>query len=433
MRNSTNPTSRPGRLIPVLALTIVLGLGLGLVGSAQTPPTPARIGTLLDYTGALAEFGPAHRNAIELAMAEINAAARLAFGGPIVSLVHEDSATSAAVGVDRGRKLVTIDRVVGIIGSLASGVTVPVAEAVSVPARIPQISPSSTSPLLTALPDRDFLFRTTASDALQGIVAAQLAAGELVEGYRARTASTIFVNNPYGQGLSEAFARAFEARGGRVLAQVPHPVEPQPTYAALLERALAGNPDILVAISYPGHATVFLKESRDLFRFTNWQFVDGTRSVILIRDIGAALEGRLGTAPAPDPESPSFIQFDRLFGERFGARPPIPFMDAAFDAAAIFGLAVAKAMHDGAPITGVAIRDRLRVVANAPGIEVGPGDLRRAVELIRQGQDINYQGAAGMADFDANGDVITAVGIWRYQGGTIQEVTLRRAHQIPTR
>ena len=434
MRNSTPTTRPPARLVAVIALAIVLGLGLALLGSAQQPPTPAKIGTLLDYTGALAEFGPAHRNAIDLAIEGINAAARVVFGGPIIALVHEDSATSPSVGVDRARKLVAIDRVVGVIGSLASGVTVPVAEAVTVPARIPQISPASTSPLLSVLPDQDFLFRTTSSDALQGVVAAQLAAGELVPGYRARTAATIFVNNPYGQGLSEAFARAFEARGGRVLAQVPHPGEVQPTYAALLERALAGKPDILVAVSYPGHATVFLAESRDLFRFTKWQFVDGTKSELLIRAIGARdLEGSLGTAPGSDPQWPGFQRFEQLYQQRFGARPPLPFMDSAYDAAAIFGLAVAKAMHDGVPVTGRAVRDRLRVVANSPGVQVGPGDFQRALELIRQGQDIDYQGAAGPADFDANGDVLKAVEIWRYQGGTMQQVTLRRPGEIPAR
>jgi ABC-type branched-subunit amino acid transport system substrate-binding protein len=429
-----NPKGQPsktfGVAIAVLFASVVLLAGSAL---AQTPPVVV-VGTLLDYTGALAEFGPAHQNAIELAVEQINAAAEAVFGGPIIRLVHEDSATTASVGIDRARKLIEVDGAAAIIGSLASGVTVPVAEAVTAPAQVPQISPASTSPLLTVLPDDDFLFRTTASDALQGVVAGQLARGELVEGHSFETAATIFVNNPYGQGLSEAFAAAFERRGGQVLAQVPVPEEPQPTYTAQLEQALAGNPDVLVAIAYPGQATVFLAESRDIFGYTSWQFVDGTKSEEIIAAIGAAdLEGRLGTAPGSDPEWGGFVRFVEMYEARFGVRPPLPFMDSAYDAAAVIGLAIAKAIADGeTEITGVVIRDRLRQIANPPGEVVSVGDFEEAFRLIELGTDIQYTGAAGAVEFDENGDVVTAVEIWRYADGSIETVTLRRSDEIPT-
>ncbi len=420
--------------------TLLKGLAGGLLAlpasrvfaQAGRPPV-VRVGTLLDYTGALAEFGPAHRRAIELATRQINEAAQAVFGGPIMELVHEDSGTTASIGIDRARKLVNVDRVAAIIGSLASGVTVPVAETVTVPARVLQISPASTSPLLSVLPDNDYLFRTTASDALQGVVAAQLARGEIVPGYRVNTASTIYVNNPYGRGLSEAFTRAFERRGGRVLAQVPHPEEPRPTYRAELERALANRPEVLLAISYPGQATVYLREAVEIFRYTNFQFVDGTKSEEIIRALGPqALEGRLGTAPGSDPEWGGFRRFVELYQAVHGERPPLPFMDSAYDAAAVIGLAIAHAVVFGvARINGTVLRDRLRIVTNPPGERVGVGEFQRAFELLRNRQVVNYSGAAGEVDFDGNGDVITPVEIWQYAGGTMRTVALRRPNQIP--
>ncbi|TBH21666.1 ABC transporter substrate-binding protein [Thermus thermamylovorans] len=411
------------------------GLGLAVLGMAraQGAPPVVRVGTLFDYTGALAEFGPPFRRAADLAARQINEAARAVFGGPIMELVHEDSGTTASIGIDRARKLVGVDRVPAIVGSLASGVTVPVAEAVTVPGRVLQISPASTSPLITALPDNDYLFRTTASDALQGIVAAQLARGEIVSGHRFDTASTIFVNNPYGRGLSEVFARAFERRGGRVLAQVAHPEEPQPTYRALLERALAGRPGVLLCISYPGQATVYLREALELFRYNSFQFVDGTKSEEILRAVGAAnLEGRLGTAPGSDPQWEGFQRFVRFYQEAYGERPPLPFMDSTYDAVAVIGLAIAHAVSFGvARINGTVLRDRLRLVSNPPGERVGVGEFRRAFELLRNRQVINYTGAAGEVDFDENGDVITPVEVWRYRGGRIEQVALRRPGQIP--
>ncbi len=423
------------RSIGIAARAMVTALGLTAVLAASAlalaQPTVVPVGALLDYTGPLAEFGPAHRDAAELAVMQINEAATAVFGGPIMRLIHEDAATSAAVGVDRARKLVDVDGVPAILGALASGVTINVAEAVTVPAGVLQISQSSTSPLLSIIEDDDFLFRTIASDALQGVVAAQLASGEIFEDYAFTRAATIYVNNPYGQGLSNAFARAFEARGGTVTAQVAHPDEPQPTYAALLEQVFAADPEIVLAIGYPGQATVYLTEARDLFGFTNFQYVDGTQSELIIEVMGADVEGRYGTSPGADPDWEGFQAFVTAFEQVYGQRPPLPFMDSAYDAVAVMGLAIAKAIVDGAEVTGTVLRDNLRVVANPPGETVGVNDFERAFELLQEGVDIAYSGAAGAVEFDEVGDVITAVEIWQYAGGTIESVMIRTADMIP--
>src|SRR5690606_12409762 len=215
-----------------------------ILGFAMAQPPVSTVGTLMSYTGALAEFGPAINNGATLAADELNAAATAVFGGPIIELVTEDSATNPSVGVDRARKLVNTDGAIAIVGALTSGVSVAVAESVTIPSGIVQISPASTSPLIGMLPDaEDFIYRTVSSDALQGVVLAQLARGEIVDGLSYDRAAIIYVNNPYGQGLAEAFTRAFEARGGTVTASVGHPEEPQPTYAGLLDQPFARDPD----------------------------------------------------------------------------------------------------------------------------------------------------------------------------------------------
>lgn len=401
-------------------------------GAVHAQPAVVPVGSLMDFTGPLAEFGPAHRDAAELAAMHINAAATAVFGGPILRLIHEDAATSAALGVDRARKLVDADGVPAIVGALASGVTIAVAEAVTAPAGVLQISQSSTSPLLSIVEDDDFLFRTIASDALQGIVAAQLARGEIVPGYAFERAATIYVNNPYGQGLSNAFARAFEARGGTVTAQVAHPDEPQPTYAAMLEQVFAGDPEVVLVISYPGQATVYLAEARDLFGFTNFQYVDGSKSELIIEAMGAdAVEGRLGTAPGADPTWGGFQTFVEAYEAQYGQRPPLPFMDSVYDAVSVIGLAIAKAHVDGVAVTGAVLRDNLRTIANPPGEVVGVNDFESAFRLLQSGSAIAYSGAAGDVVFDEVGDVITAVEVWRYAGGTIESLMIRGAADIP--
>ena len=83
----------------------------------------------------------------------------------------------------------------------------------------------------------------------------------------------------------------------------------------------------------------------------------------------------------------------------------------------LIGLAAAKA---GTTTDSAAIRDALRDVANPPGEVVRPGEegLKRAMELIADGKDINYEGAAGSVDLAENGDVITGhIEVWKTPGG----------------
>src|SRR5699024_3493110 len=160
----------------------------------------------------------------------------------------------------------------------SSGVTVAVATSATLPAQILQVGYGTTSPLVSVLPEdekRDLLFRTSPSDLLQGKVAAQLATGQIIKDRKYKTAATVYVNNPYGQGLSNSFAKAFEAMGGKILAQVPHPEKVQPTYKSELSAALKDDPELLFSPDYPSHTAVVLKESRDIFDFTTWQLTDG--------------------------------------------------------------------------------------------------------------------------------------------------------------
>lgn len=379
-----------------------------------------KVGTLLAHTGPLKEFGPNLKNGCELA------ARQMAAAGFKIKFIHEDSETSAIPAINAAKKLVEVDKVVAIIGALASGVTIPVAESVTIPKGVIQISPASTSPLITVLPadkGRDFLFRTCPSDALQGVVA-----GKVVS-ERYKTASVLYVNNPYGQGLAEQFKRSFEKRGGKVLAMVPHDERAAESYTAELKKALARKSDVLCAFSYPEHAKVYLKEAIEFFKFRSFFFCDGTKSFDIVKAVGAKnLEGQMGTAPGAA-KGTSYDVFVADYKATYGTLPPLPFITNAYDATAVIGLAAYAAKVKGLPLTPKNIRDQLRYVANPPGEVIKPGEFKKAFELLRKGVDINYEGAAGSVDFDENGDVVTPIEIWKYSGGKI--VTVRLEYEVP--
>jgi ABC-type branched-subunit amino acid transport system substrate-binding protein len=400
----------------ILASVFIFSLAFAL----SAPAGEIKIGTLLSHTGPLKEFGPNLQNGVVLAAKQMGAA------GFEVDLVHEDSETSAIPATNAAKKMVEVDKVVAIIGALSSGVTVPTAESVTIPAGVIQISPASTSPLITVLPSdqkRDFLFRTCPSDALQSVVAGKLAAS-----YN-KTASVLYVNNPYGQGLAEGFKKSFEKMGGKVLAMVPHDEKAAESYNAELKKALAGNPDRLAAFSYPEHAKIYLKEALEFFKYRHFLFCDGTKSQDIVKALGVrGVRNQMGTAPGTAGGDP-FVIFSADYKAEYGTLPPLPFITNAYDGAAVVGLAAFAAKVKGLPLTASNIRDEMRNVANPPGHVIKPGEFKKAFDMLQAGKPINYEGAAGAVDFDKNGDVVTPIEVWKYNNKG-QIVTVRVEHEF---
>ena len=391
---------------------VLLVLGLVLVSlllSGGCAQEKLKIGVLMSMTGDLGSYGPDISKGAELAAKHLNEAGGI-LGGD-VELVVKDDQTDPTAGADAAKKLVEIDKVPAIVGALSSGVTIAVAASASIPNKVVQISPASTSPAVAALDDDDYIYRTTPSDALQGVVLAKLASDL---GFK--KAASLYVNNAYGQGLAEAFAKAFQKLGGTVTASVAIEME-QPSYDAELKKATADKPDVLLALSYPESAKVYLRQAIEKDYVKTFLFCDGTKSPELIEAIGAEhLEGTYGTAAAVE-ESDITKWFAEAYEEVYGQLPPKPYIAEAYDATVIIALAAEKA----GKAEGTAIRDAIRFVANPPGEEVGPGpeDIKKALELIRDGKDINYQGAAGPQDFLPNGDVISTIGVFKIEGGKI--------------
>jgi ABC-type branched-subunit amino acid transport system substrate-binding protein len=447
MRTKT-PTSPERRQfiksVGVIGGALTIGVVLPRQVLAQGAPLSVPIGQIVPFTGSAAEYGIFYRDAAQLAANQINEAAKEVFGGPIISrVIAEDSNTLPTPAIAAARKLVEADGVPAIIAAWSSGVTVAIATSVTIPSGVLQVGNGTTSPLVSVLPedaDEDLLFRTSPSDALQGVVAAQLAAGELIDTYKFKKVSTIYINNPYGQGLSNAFAAAFKARGGEVLAEIAHPEEVQPTYRSQLQAALQGEPDLLLLPTYPAHTAAIVKESRDIFGFTSWQFTDANRSSEVLDAVGGAdLAGKLGTVPSADPESATYKAFAEAYKAAFGHDTIPPFTETTYDAAMVIGLALAKAVADGATdaseISGRVLADNLRPIANPPGTEVTAGDqasITAALKLLKDGQDIDYVGAGGTVDFDDNGDVKTPIANWKFTETGTETERIVPASEIPS-
>jgi ABC-type branched-subunit amino acid transport system substrate-binding protein len=397
------------RKVTRIGLAVALVMSMGMLLTACGEDEPVKIGSLMEFTGELSEFGTLMDQGVMLAADQVNEAGGV-LDGRQIEVVSGDAGTTDVTAVDAARKLVDVDSVSAIVGPLRSSHTQAVARAVTIDGEVPLMSPSATSPTITVLDDNNFVFRTAPSDSFQGVVLANLAYGL---GYR--SAGALYINDAYGQGLADQFEASFTALGGRVVT-VPHEPE-QPSYASELAQATADDPDVLVAISFPVSAGVYIREAIESGAVDTFLFVDGSKSNDLIDAVGAEhLEGMYGTAPEAL-ENADRAQFDGDYMAAYNNDLSLPFIRESYDAAVIFALA-AEAADSSDP---VAIRDAIRSVSAPPGEEVGPGveGIKRALELLRDGREINYQGASGPVDVDENGDVTGAMGIWKIANGEL--------------
>jgi ABC-type branched-subunit amino acid transport system substrate-binding protein len=295
------------------------------------------------------------------------AAKQMAGAGWSMRIIHKDSQTAAAPAKQAAKILIESDQAVAIIGSASSGVIVPVAESVTCPAEILMISPGATAPYITTLAQdkgKDFLFRTAPSDKLQGVVLGKLAASLY------STASVMYVNNPYGQGLARQFQTSFERRGGLVT-MVPHGEDVSESYVDELRNAFArlygtkpllgGHLDVLGVFSYPEHAKVYVKEAIEVFECKNFLFSDGSKSEELAKVIGPEkLEGMIGTSPGVT-SGESYLKFKTAYDNEYGELPTTPFIANAYDAMAVIGLAAYASKAKGLPPTSANIRNQLPI------------------------------------------------------------------------
>jgi ABC-type branched-subunit amino acid transport system substrate-binding protein len=384
-----------------------------LAGGPAQAETKLKIGAVMPLTGELADYGPAALNGVKLAEEEINKAGGV-LGGELSVMVGDDQ-TSPQAGVDAAQKLVSVERVNALVGPMGSGVYIPVAKSVAVPAAIPMISGSATSPVISTLDSKGFTFRTVPSDAFQGIA---LAAVAKEKGYK--SVGVIHINNDYGKGLAEAFGSAFTKGGGKVTATVAY--EPkQASYRGEVQKAATGKPQALLVIAYTGDGVPILKTALESGSFNKFLLSDGMKAPEIIDAIGAQfLNGADGTAAAPLPDYPAADAFRKAYQAKYGEVSPKPYIDTFYDAVYVIALAaeIAKSAD------GVKIRDAIRKVSTDGGEKVGPGEFAKAKQLIAQGKKIDYVGASGPLKFDDHGDVGGTFAHWEIKNGKIETVSV---------
>jgi len=341
-----------------------------------------KIGIILGFTGPIESLAPVMAKSAELAIDEVNKSGNFSHG-KIKSVRGDSTCVDAAAAQAAAERLITADNVNAIMGADCSGVTTAVLKNVAMPNGIVMISPSATSPALSTEPDNGLFFRTAPSDARQGEVIADL----LIEkGFK--IAALSHTNNDYGKGLAASIERNFISKGGKITITASHE-DGKADYSAEVAALAQAGGDILIVAGYLDQGGKgIIQASLDADAFNKFFLPDGMIGDSLPKAIGSDLNGSIGSVPGTDsPGAAKYSELAKIAGFESG-----PYGPESYDAAALIMLAMEKSKSTKSNVFKNSVMD----VANAPGEKIFPGELGKALSLIRAGKDIDYVGATAL-------------------------------------
>lgn len=400
------------RTLPAVVSGVVFSLALvscSVASPMPVPPAPSptstvapfgdgvlRIGTLFPTSGTQSYLGGGQAAGVAVAVKEINDAGGV-LGKPVEVLARDSGDVSTATIETSIADLVTAraDVLVGPSSSVLAERVIPKLVA----AKLPMISPASTSVRLSSAASGGYFFRTIGSAALEGNALAKIIGGT------ARIA-IVYFDDDMGRAVLGTMRVGLAASGALVGVQKIDSTTKD--LAPVVAAVKAAKPDDVVFVS-PFSA---MEQNTGMITqltaagfggaklwLTGQNTADYSQGLPVgtLTNVNGLLEGASPTA---------------AFAARVAAVAPavtdLLYAEEAYDATILAALAatVAKDAH------GAAIAGHLREVS-AGGIECTT--YRECLDVLATSSDIDYDGISGATTFDANGDTSPAhFGLYRY-------------------
>ncbi|MFD2739235.1 ABC transporter substrate-binding protein [Sulfitobacter aestuarii] len=350
---------------------------------AESHAGDVKIGISFGFTGPIESLAGNMANGAEMAINEVSESGKLLDGAKVTATRADTGCIDNGLAVSGAERLIS-EGVNGIVGGDCSGVTGAILQNVAVPNGMVLISPSATSPGLSTMEDNGLFFRTSPSDAREGEVMAEILKERGIE-----SIALTYTNNDFGKGLSDAISSSFEKVGGEVTIVAAHE-DGKADYSAEVGALASAGGDILVVAGYldQGGAGI-IKAALDSGAFDTFGLPNGMVGDALPKNIGPDLDGSFGQIAGS--EGPGIEAFKKM-AEEVGFDGTSSYAPESYDAAALFLLAMqAAGSSDPAEYVG-----KITEVANAPGEKIYPGELAKALDLLKEGTDIDYVGASSV-------------------------------------
>ena len=355
------------------------------------------VGQLLPSTGDLAFLGPPEFAGVDLAVQEINEA-----GG----VLGNDVQTRRADSGD-GTPLVapgSVDKLLNqgsdvIIGAASSSVSLSVIDKI-IGAGVVQFSPANTSTEFDTYDDKGLYFRTAPSDVLQGAVM-----GNLVVQDGAQNIAIMARQDSYGEALANQVAKTIQQQGAKVATKTLYNADAT-QFTAEVNEVAASNPDAIVLIAFNETTKIIPRliaagvGPQDVPTY----FVDGNCA-----DYSADFDpGTLTNVKCTFPGA----ELTNSFKQRLlGVNPDLKdftYGPESYDATVLSALAATAANSDN----GKAIASQL-INVSRDGTKCT--EYAQCVQLLQDGEDIDYDGVSGPIDLNDTGSPsVATIGIFQY-------------------
>lgn len=372
---------------------------------ATTAPAAAgaceiKFGVLMSLTGDLGDLGAAQLPAVDIALAEINAT-----GGPLgckIVVSTEDDESTAQAAVTGANKLVLTNGAITLLGLNSTDMV-----------SLLDFARSNKVPIITHwggtvkldTEGGDYVFRDALSDSFCGVGTAKF----LQDHQGFKTAANMYENSESPQSNAVTMQKAFEAAGGKVVANVAFNPG-QSSYQAELAKVFENKPDIVLLSAGADSATAIMREWYRGNYGGKWILGSDLGANEVVAGIGAdVMAGQFGQTGADDVESPSYQRFLQLWKTKTGQESIAPYASALYDAFILEALAI----QIGGAATGEAINANMKKVTTG---DVQCVSFEDCLKALKDGKTIRYMGVSGPLQFNKYNNVVAPWVILQAEG-----------------
>jgi hypothetical protein len=273
-----------------------------------------------------------------------------------------------------------------------------------------------------------------------------------VDGNGIAKISTVAQLDGFGTGFQDALGAIVEPEGvvyEKLTFATTEDVNAEKVWSALVDRltdnqttsvtgvpAIDSEPDIVIEFAFPQFSLALVKAYAAAGEQRTFLHTHSMRERPVVLSADAALNGHEGTSYLPS-DGESGALFDRHFRDVFGVARESQWDSGAYDTGFLTALAVVVAsqgLDDPAAVTGDEVRVALKTLNHPRGEIIRPGraQFARAVELIAEGEPIDYEGASGPCDFDEFGRALNRISHWRANDKEVTDLAVYDCVSEPT-
>ena len=371
-----------------------------------------KVGILLGFTGAVESLTPLMAESVELAFKEVTTNEDLDKDINFRLLKADTACDNINFAKNSATKLVK-DGVEAIIGAACPNITKEVAKEILIPKKILMISPADNSNELITLKDNAYLFRTTPSKIRGSEILADITKDRGI-----RKIAISYSNEKEYKKFAKAFSDALDKKNVKTTIMLSHNKNVN-DYSKHISALSAAGGDALAVISdinLGGDQIIKSILDTGMFKIfilsenmVDQKIIDNFKEKDLKKSFGYVSGfSNLG--------SEKFINI----AQKAGVDPFSPYTFESYDAAAVVILSNFAKIYS----ENISNKDAIYSIANKPGVKIYPGEIKKAINILREGKTINYEGATGV-EFDNFGDTFGSFVEVDFKKGKIKTKKLR--------